>query len=147
MKKTLSLVAVALVIGLGVHAQSKPNFAGRWVQVTPTAEAEGGGSEQVITQTATTVTTEHPSEGGGHRQTFTIDAESKSMVGQIPVVSKTAWVGQTLVITSVATYPGDVTRESKQIWSLRPDGTMAIEFTLKNPDGTTTEIKSVHRKR
>jgi len=147
MKQTLSLIVVAIVMSLGVHAQSKPNFSGRWVQVSPTAEMEGGGSEQVITQTATTVTTEHPSEGGGHKQTFTIDAESKSMVGQVPVVSKTAWVGPTLVITSTATYPGDVKRESKQIWSLRPDGTLAIEFTLKNPDGTTTEIKSIHRKR
>jgi hypothetical protein len=143
----LIVILAAVFAGVRAHAQAKPDFSGRWVQVAPAGESQGGGSEQVITQDATTVTTEHPSEGGGHRQTYKLDGESRSALGEIEIVSKTSWDGPKLVITSTATYPGNRRRESKRVWSLEADGTMTSEFTARNPDGTTTELKSVYRKR
>jgi hypothetical protein len=149
MRITTVVLAVALsgLAGQAALAQTKPNFSGRWVQVTPAGEAEGGGSEQVVTQDATTLTTEHPSEGGSHRQTYKLGGESRSTVGPVEVVATTVWDGAKLVLTSTATYPGNNKRESKQVWSLGADGKLTIELSAKNPDGTTTEIKSVHQKK
>jgi len=145
--RVLLVVAAAAALGLVVRAQAKPDFSGRWVQITPAAEAEGGGSEQLVTQDATTLTTEHPSEGGSHRQVYKLDGESRSMLGQIQIVSKASWEGQKLVITSSATYPDRQRRDSKQIWSLGTDGRLTIEFSATNPDGTATEMRLIHRKK
>jgi hypothetical protein len=147
MKTMLLVIGFSVFVGQGLRAQTTPNFSGRWVQVTPSAEAEGGGSERTVTQDAATLTTEHPSEGGGHRQVYKLDGESRSTLGRVEVVSKTVWDGARLVITSTATYPGDNKRESRQVWSLGTDGRLTIELLAKNPDGTTTEIRSVHQKK
>ena len=140
-------VVVVFVTAPPTHVQTKPDFTGRWVQVAPSGRAEGGGSEQVVTQDATTLTTAHASEGGGHRSVYKLAGESRSTLGQVEVVSKTAWDGDRLIITSTATYPGGTTRESKQVWSLGADGTLTIELSSKNPDGTTNDMKSIHRRK
>ena len=149
MKPTVVLLFVvgSALLGSAMLAQAKPNFSGTWIQVEPANRAEGGGSEQVVTHDAVTLTTEHASEGGGHRQVYKLDGESRFSVSSADVVAKAMWDGQKLVITSTATYPENRRRDSKQVWSLGADGTLTIESSAKNPDGTTTDRKSVHRKK
>jgi hypothetical protein len=141
------LVALLPLMGHALETQAKPDFSGRWVQVVPTGKEEGSGSEQVVTQDGMTLTTEHPSEGGSHRQVYKLDGESRSTIAGVEVISNTAWDGQKLVITSTATYPGNRKRESKQVWSLGQDGSLIIEHSAKNPDGTRMEIQTIHRKK
>ena len=140
--------ACAVLVSGSAGAQAKPDFSGRWVQVSPSSPAEGGGNEQSVRQSDSAVTTDHASGGGGHSQVYKFDAESRGTLGHgIDVISKAAWDGPKLVLTSTATYPDNTRRQSRQQWTLGPDGTLTIESSMKHPDGTVTERKSVHRKK
>ena len=147
MRVALFVAVLSACVVHSLAAQAKPNFSGRWVQIAPASPDDGGGTEQVVTQDAKTLTAEHPSEGGQHRQVYKLDGESQFATGPVTSVSKTTWDGPKLVISTTSTYPGDRKRESKQVWSLGADGMLTIEASSKNPDGTTTEIKIVHRKK
>ena len=108
MKPKIAVLALALavLVARSAGAQAKPDFSGRWVQVTPSAVGEGGGQEQVVRQDAASVTIDHASEGGGHSQVYRFDSESRGMLGHdVEVISKAAWDGPRLVLTSTASYP------------------------------------------
>jgi hypothetical protein len=112
-------------------AQEKPNFAGRWVVVSPAAEA---GQEQTVTHTAATLATGHASEGHGHRAVYRLDGtENRNVVTShgedIVTLSKAAWSGNQLTITSDTTYPDGRTWHTTQAWSLDESGRLIIDFS------------------
>jgi len=127
-----TLVSAALVAAAATAtAQSKPDFSGRWVYVSPEAAA---GQEQTITQTETTLTTGHASEGGGHHATYRLDGtESRNVMAshgqEIVSVSKATWDGERLVISTSTTYPDGRRLESKHVWSLDAQQRLVIDST------------------
>ena len=69
-----ALIALTAVVAAGQN--SKPNFSGTWLLVAPAEAAEETpGQEETITQTETTITFGHASEGGGHRMTYRLDGQ------------------------------------------------------------------------
>src|SRR5690349_282412 len=122
MKRVCTVLSAAAVVMMtvGVLAQAKPNFAGKWTldaAAAPAGAPAGGGGgrgggrggggwgmEPTITQDATTLTVEYM--GGGQapapvKLTYKLDgSESKNMMagrgGQQEQVSKATWDGASL---------------------------------------------------
>lgn len=143
------LTLVALVAGARVTAQQKPNFTGTWVAVSP---AEAAGQEQEVRHTATTLSTGHASEGAGHHDTYKLDgSESRNELTShgepIVTLSKAAWDGDKIVITSSTTYPDGRKMESKEIWSMNVQGNLVVEFTQTMTGQPQRSMTVVHRKK
>jgi len=124
-------VAIVLFVAAVAGAQEKPNFSGTWVAISP---AEAAGQEQNVRHTATTLSTGHESNGGGHGFTYKLDgSESRNelTVHDDPIVtlSKAAWDGNKVVITSATTYPDGRKLDSKETWSLDSEGRLIVEHT------------------
>ena len=122
--------ATLLLTLVGTSAQTKPNFSGTWVFVSP---AESAGQEQTIKQDATTFTTGHASEGGGHSFTYKLDGtdspnELHSHGEQIGMAAKASWEGDQLVIVEAVAYPDGRKRDKKTTYSLDPQGQLIIEI-------------------
>jgi hypothetical protein len=153
----------------GLSAQGKPDFSGKWTLVPdPNAAAAGGGGgggrggrggggggqfcgqECTITQDGTTLTVTRTTQGGEQKATYRLDgSESKNMQqgrgGQTEVVSKAAWDGARLSITS--SQPGreggaPVTR--KTVISMNA-GQMEVENTVDFGQGPQT-TKQAYKK-
>jgi len=134
---TFARAAVASLMLAAIGAQQKPDFSGRWVMVSP---AQGAGAEQVVKHNDKTLTIEHLSSGGSHRQAYEIDGvEHRSTLasrGQEIVTLYTAsWDGTRLVIASRTTYPNGMKTQSKEIWSLDAQGRLVIDYTESGPGG------------
>ena len=145
-----SIGALAILLTIAVAAaQEKPNFAGRWVVMSPAADA---GQEQTVTQTAATLTTGHASEGHGHRSVYKLDGtESRNVLvshgEEIVTLSKASWSGNQLTITGDTTYPDGRKWHTKQIWSLDGEGRLIIDFTETGMNPTPTSTRRVHTRR
>ena len=70
MAKGVRFLLLIALLGASVGAQTKPNFSGTWIVVTP---AEGAGQEEVVRHTATTLSTSHASSSDGHDATYKLD--------------------------------------------------------------------------
>lgn len=146
--KTLARIttaAVMLVVVAGAH--QKPNFSGRWVVVSP---EKGAGTEQVVKHDDKTLSTEHASEGSGHRMIYQLDGVERrnalpSHGAEIVILSKAIWDGDRIVITSQATYPNGMKTQSKEVWSLDAQGRLVIDYTESGPGGTPgPTMKVIH---
>ena len=128
MSLRIPLFAVALALAsVAASAQKKPDFTGSWVAISP---AEAAGQEQEVRHTATTLTTGHASEGGGHQAIYKLDGnESRSELtshgDQIVTTSKAASDGDKVVITRATTCPDGRKLESKQTWSMKEGSVVA----------------------
>jgi hypothetical protein len=126
----LVLTAVlAMAISGSVLGQERPNFSGRWVPLT-----QPDGSGQLVTHDATTLSTLHGSEGADHGATYKLDgSENRNVIpshgSQIVSVSKAEWVGSTLRITEISTYPDGREMQSTRLWWLDAQGRLIVEFT------------------
>jgi hypothetical protein len=143
--------SIGLLLGLAViSAQEKPNFAGRWVLVTP---ADRAGQEQTVTHDATTLTTAHASTGHGHRAQYKLDGtENRNVLvshgSDIVTLSKASWHGNQLTIASDTTYPDGRKLATKQVWSLDADGRLTVDFTESGMGGASpTTRKLVYTRR
>lgn len=151
MKRPSVLVGVIVVAVLGVQmaAQSRPNFGGRWVQVSP---ADGAGSEQVIKHEGDKLSASHDSEGGGHVLEYTLDgSETRQALTSHgrEIVSKVraAWEKDRLVITTATDYGDGQTRLVKQVWSLDDAGRLVIVVTPTTAAAEPTSITVVYTKK
>lgn len=161
----LSTAAVVLMAA-GLFAQTKPNFAGKWV-LEPSAEAAGGGGgrggrgfgrgglgqEITISQDAKTLTLEYTA-GGQNPQpvklVYNLDGtESKNSVpgrgGQQEQTAKAVWQGAKLVVTTTVDFNGN-SFETTRAFSM--DGAnLKIENT--NPgfggNGPTTTTQTYNK--
>jgi hypothetical protein len=145
----VSVAAVALLAAAVLPAQSKPNFTGTWIITTP---AEAAGQEQDVRHTPTTISTGHPSEGGGHHASYKLDgSESRNELTShgepIVTISRASWDGDKVVITSATTYPDGRKLESKQTWSLNASGQLVIDLTRTMTGQAAESMTIVHRKK
>ncbi|HXT69195.1 MAG TPA: hypothetical protein VN700_05550 [Vicinamibacterales bacterium] len=144
-------VAIGLALALApaaVSTQQKTDFSGRWVQLTP---AEGAGGEQIIKQTETRLTMYHDSEGSGHSMVFNLDGtEGRSTMQShgmdIVTVSKSAWTGGKLTITSKTTYTPDRVMDQVMVWSIDEKGQFIIDLTQTMTGRPTEKHTIVHKK-
>jgi hypothetical protein len=150
MLKASGAVAAALVLAAAVlPAQTKPNFTGTWIITAP---AEAAGQEQEVRHTATTLSTGHASEGGGHHSSYKLDgSESRNELtshgAPLVTISKASWDGDKVVITSATTYPDGRKLESKETWSLNPSGQLVIEHAMTMTGQPPQSMTVVHRKK
>lgn len=159
MRRITPLVIVAALAFVTASVAAQANLAGKWTMdpaSAPAPPADGGGGrgggrggmlgpEVTITQDAANLTLEYM--GGGQnpapvKLVYKLDGtESKNMMmgrgGQMEQVSKAAWSGQSLVITTT-TGAGEV----KRTLSLQ-GGNLVVETAAPGRDGgpgTTTKV-------
>jgi hypothetical protein len=145
----LALLAVFVIASLATSAQSKPDFSGTWVGVSP---AEFAGQETQVRHTATTLSTGHAAEGGDHGATYKLDgSESRNQTPshgeQIVTISKAVWDGNKIVITEASTYPDGRKSDSKSVWSIDGEGRLVIEHTRTIAGQTPFAVTLVHKKK
>jgi hypothetical protein len=134
-------------------AQGKPNFAGKWA--LPDPNAAGGGmtpTSMTVTQDEKTITLLTVGQMGEIKTVFNLDGtQAKSPLEvqgmSIDRVTKSAWDGNKLVLTTVADFQGQ-SFETKQVWTLNADGTLTVEATRPDIQGGGAPIttKLVYKK-
>lgn len=172
MRRNFLIVAVVLMFGAAASlaAQAKPDFSGKWVMDPASAPAPpagapaggggggrgggrgGGGFGQEFTakQDATTLTVMQMQGGQEVTLTYKLDgSESKNTVGgrggPQEQVSKAAWDGSKLVITTQLNFGGN-TVEQKRTLSME-GGNLVIETVQPGRDGGPgTPTKLVYKK-
>lgn len=149
MSRTSWIVAVGLVVvGSGLLGQAKPNFSGRWVQVSP---EPGAGREDLVTHTATTLTI----EGVSRKEppvTFNLDGtESRSVVAaqgrEIVTLSKTEWVGSSLMIMRTMTLPDGSKATIRHQMSVDAEGRLVIVTSAAMPGMPVRDDKVIYTKK
>lgn len=150
MKRLIAFVVVVAVAGIaGIQAQSRPNFSGRWVQVSP---AEGAGQEQVVKHEGDKLSASHASQGGGHLLEYRLDGTESSQTmtshGE-PVTSRVraSWDKESVVITTTTNYGGERTVILRQAWSLDKAGQLVIVVTPTVDGKHHSPITLVHTKK
>ena len=161
MRRVATLVSTATVMmfTVGLLAQAKTNFAGKWVREAPAAPAAGAaggggggqgrggggggfGAENTITQDASTLTVEYTQGQNPVKLVFKLDgSESKNAGRGGDQVSKAVWDGAKLKITTT-TANGDVVR----VLSLE-GGNLVIDSTTPGREGgAPMTTKAVYKK-
>ena len=156
MNRFISVVAIAMLViaGASLSAQSKPSFAGKWTMVPESVAAAGatgrgggGGLGQEFTAVqddkTLTVTTNNP-QLGELKTVYNLDgSESKNPLnfgGQtVDRVSKVKWDGAKLVITTTISFNGNPA-ETTLIWMLDGSGSLVV-VSSSNFTGTPTSSK------
>ena len=144
---------LALVSTTIASAQAKPNFAGKWALASPDGAAGGmTPASMTVTQDDKTITLVAAGQMGEIKTVFNLDGtQAKSPIEiqgmSIDRVTKSAWDGNKLVLTTVSDFQGQ-TFETKQIWTLGADGPLAIDSTRPDFQGGGAPIttKLVYKK-
>jgi hypothetical protein len=173
MRRNFLVVAVVLMFGTAASlaAQAKPDFSGKWVMdpaSAPAPPAGGGGGgggrgggrgggggagfgqEFTATQDAKTLTISRMQGDQTVTATYNLDgSESKNTVqgrgGAQEQVSKAAWEGAKLVITTTLNFGGNNV-EQKRTLSLE-GGNLVVEQVQPGRDGGPgTPVKVVYKK-
>jgi len=145
--------ALVLLFAAIAPAQTKPNFAGKWALADPGA-ADGRmiPATMTVAQDAKTITLLTVGQVGEVKTVFNLDGTpGKSPIEiqgmNIDRVTKSAWDGSKLVLTTVSDFQGQ-SFETKQVWTLNADGTLTVDAT--RPDfqggGGPVTSKSVYKK-
>jgi len=154
-RNALIVGALSLVFAASIaQAQDKPNFSGSWTLVVdPNAPAPGrgggGGLGQAatLTQDAKTLTVTRTTQNGEVKLVYNLDgSDSKNMMmgrgGQTEQISKAAWEGSTLVITTTFSM-GENTVTRTQKFSLDTSDQLVVATTSPGRGGgepvTTTQ--------
>ena len=134
-------------------AQAKPNFAGKWALAAPNAAAGGmTPTSMTVTQDEKTITLVTVGQMGEVKTVFNLDGtQAKSPIEiqgmSIDRVTKSAWDGNKLVLTTVSDFQGQ-SFETKQIWTLATDGMLTVESTRPDFQGGGAPIttKLIYKK-
>ena len=149
MRRITSVLALSTCIVAAAFAQQRPNFAGKWIVVSP-AEA-GGGGPQTITHTETKLAMIHGAEGADHHLEFVLDGKEHRNVmpshgSEIVTLYTATWKGEQLTIASKSTYPNGNVLDQIMVLSLDTKGQLIVDLTetFTGRPKTTTQI--VHKK-
>jgi len=165
MTAAIGALAAVVLMTAGVLAQAKPNFAGTWTMDAPAAPAAppagapagggggggrgggrgggGWGMEITIAQTAATLNVKGMQGQNPLDLTYKLDgSESKNMMagrgGGAPTeqVSKAAWTGDKLTITTTVQGPNGPTEQTRTLSLVA--GKLSIDTA--NAGGTPTTV-------
>ena len=154
MRRTFNATCVLILFFTSLaSAQSKPNFAGKWALTDPSAAGVGMNPTSItVTQNDKTITLVTVGQMGEIKTVFNLDGtEVKSPIEiqgmSIDRVTKSAWDGNKLVLTTVSDFQGQ-SFENKQIWTLGADGTLTVDSTRPDFQGGGAPIttKLVYKK-
>ena len=162
-KRILATAATfVLACAVGMYAQARPDFSGKWVMDPPPAADAGGGGrgggrggggggnpfgpEFTAKQDAKVLTVTRTQGDQTVTMTFNLDgSESKNMVagrgGQQEQVSKATWDGAKLVIVTSLNFGGNAV-EQRRVLSME-GGNLVLEQTQPGRGGgepTTTKV-------
>ena len=130
-------------------AKARPNFSGRWSVVNSKDDKQ----TEIVTQApdGKTLTTEHASEGGGHKTTYQLDGVERRLAipghPDITMLATAAWDGDRIVINIQASYPNGMKTQSKEVWSIDEKGQRVVDYTERGPDGPGPVQKIVYVKK
>jgi hypothetical protein len=129
-----------------VSRKARPDFSGVWVVVSP---PQGAGQEQTVKVEGDTLTTEHGSEGGGHKMTYQLDGVERRLAlpsqgTDISILARAIWDGDRIVISTNTSYPNGMKTQSREIWSIDAEGRLLIDYTESGPTGPGPTMKVVH---
>ncbi len=126
-QRVLGLVLGFTLVGLTVGAQSKPDFSGTWKfeaaksdpqMAPPGMQVPPDPAQLVIQQTAAEMTIDN----GAAKATFKLDgSDSTNSMNGIPVVTQTAWEGDTIVTRGSIKLP-NMTIDFSDTRALSADG-------------------------
>jgi hypothetical protein len=138
----LTLVAGA-VLTIGLAAQAPPNLSGMW-RIPSSVPLVGHPPELTITQTTDTVTMRMPNRQP-ETLTFRLDGQesrnqSAGPGAPVETVSRAAWEGAKLVITTTTTMAGGPIA-SRQVYSLSGDQ-LVVESSNVGPGGSPASVGS-----
>jgi hypothetical protein len=175
-------VAAAVLFAAGVAAQTPPHFSGRWTlapeppaavtqgggRVAPGTMGSGWGADITLTQDATTLTVEYAQFARGDMQppmklVYLLNgSETKNTInmgrGPQEQVSRTAWEGSKLVITTLHRFKtsqsgktprsGDMmTSKTTQVLSLESPMSLVVETTRSAVmGGQPSTTKTMYKK-
>ncbi len=150
MKKLKHALSFLLVVALGAavvaqEKQDKPNFSGTW-KITAAASDPFTSPQFAVVQDAKTLTVTATSQMGDIKTPFNLDGtETRAPLDfngtMIDRVTKAAWNGTRLVLTTISEFNGQ-SFESKQVWSLNSDGTLLVESTRPDFQGGGAPVTS-----
>ncbi|HUL75446.1 MAG TPA: hypothetical protein VLT86_20200 [Vicinamibacterales bacterium] len=163
----MAVAALTVVVfASGLSAQGKPNFAGKWtLQADPNAAAAGGGGGQrgrgmgggagfcgqecTITQDASTLKIDRMMGQNAVSTTYKLDgSESKNTMqmgrGPVEIVSKAAWEGDKLVISTTRDMNGTA-MTTKTTVSME-GGNMVVETSGGMGGGQGMSTKQTYKK-
>jgi len=155
-RNALIVGALSLVLAAPLARAQQPNFAGTWTLVpdpnAPTGGRGGGGGGLgqggTIAQDAKTLTITRTTQNGEIKVVYNLDgSESKNMMqgrgGQVEQVSKAAWDGSKLVITTNFMM-GENAVTSTASYSLDASGQLVVSTTAPGRGGgePTTTVRT-----
>src|SRR5262245_29563324 len=129
-------LAIALIHVDVAAAQSRPDFSGRWVMVSPEP-----GNTLIISQDATTLTMGSPNQHGAS-QVFNLDgSESRNVApadggGNIVTISRSSWKGDQLILTNVLTWPTGQKLDQVLRFSIDNASQLVMEVELRGDIAT-----------
>ena len=142
---TVAIVVVQAATVIAIQSGQKPSFSGTWIIQPPNKAA---GAEQIVKQNDKTLsitsagrTRTYELNGVEHREAMA------TRVGEVVMVSKAAWEGRTIVITTATSYPNDMKTDEKEIWSIDNQGQLVIDFKETAPGQTPRVLKITHKKK
>ena len=152
MKRSLSILAVLVLVAAAGAAQDKPNFAGTWKLADPPQPEMFMASQIVVSQDATLLTVVITGQMGEFKTTYKLDGSaSQSPLDfqgtTIDRTTKMAWNENKLTLTSLSDMNGQAA-EFKSVISLGADGSMVVESTFPDFQGGGGPItqKAVYKK-
>ena len=111
----------------------------REVVLTVTVSAKQNDKTLSITSVGRTRT--YQLNGVEHREA------TSTRVGEIVMVSKAAWEGRTITITTATSYPNDMKTTEKETWSIDNQGQLVIDFVETAPGQAPRTMKITHKKK
>ena len=142
--------SAAIIIGISVGAQTRPDFSGTWVITSPQS---GAPTTLVVKQDATSVTESDGEGPDSHTVMVKLDGTSTRTTmpvhgtEEIVVISTAAWRDNTLVLSSAATYPNGNKRNLVRSWTLDGENQLQVEVNMTADSQETRTIKAVYKKK
>jgi hypothetical protein len=146
----LRLLAVAIVVVqsasvMAVQATQRPAFSGTWIIQPPNKAA---GQEQIVKQDDKTLTVTNAGRTTSYQLNGVERREARSTrVGEVVMISKAAWEGRTIVITTATLYPNDMKTTEKEIWSIDKQGQLVIDFVETTKGEPPRTMTITHKKK
>jgi hypothetical protein len=154
---TTLVAASALVLSIAApHAQSTPNFAGKWTIVAdpgaPAGAMRGMGQEATIEQNATSITITRTTQMGQITTMHKLDgSETKNTLNvggnSVDQLSTAKWDGGKLTINASVKFDGQ-SFDTVMSLSLDPSGNLVVEATRPDVQGGGAPIttKATYKK-
>jgi len=142
---TVVIVVVQAATVIAIQSGQKPSFSGTWIIQPPNKAA---GVEQIVTQNDKTLSI----TSSGRTRTYELNGVERreaiaTRVGEVVMVSKAAWEGRTIVITTATSYPNEMKTTEKEIWSIDNQGQFVIDFVQTSPGQAQITMKITHKKK